>query len=248
MKVYIVWTCHPTFFIQHASPFILSFNVKSNMVTDMLLPVILSELINSDDEKAGRSKTRERISFLNLSFFCFLCILYLVCLAFLFALSSISYARSSYSSPFCSCNLDRWSESSLLLFKLILIWCVWFFYSYYFAERFSFDESFEIRSSNIRNDVIRMKCWIKPRVNNTTWKFCWMSLKMLHEKFARNQIFIQHDFFFLCYFCILLNRSNISSNMTFLLCWIKCWIGLTRPLENSSTFTGKNSASKSLFK
>ena len=39
MKVYIVCTCHPTSFIQHASPFILSFNVKSKMATDMLLPV-----------------------------------------------------------------------------------------------------------------------------------------------------------------------------------------------------------------
>ena len=71
MKVYIVWTCHPTCFIQHASPFILSFNVKSKMATDMLLPVMLSELVNSDDEKAGRSKTQERIRFLNLSFFLF---------------------------------------------------------------------------------------------------------------------------------------------------------------------------------
>ena len=61
MKVYIICTCHPTCFIQHASPLILSFNVKSKMVTDMLLPVVLSELVGSDDEKPPRGKTREWI-------------------------------------------------------------------------------------------------------------------------------------------------------------------------------------------
>ena len=48
MKVYIGCTCHPTCFIQHTSPFILSFDVKSKMATDMLLPMILSELVDSD--------------------------------------------------------------------------------------------------------------------------------------------------------------------------------------------------------
>ena len=72
MKVYIVCTCHPICFIKHASPFNLSFNVKSKMATDMLLPVILSELANSDDEKSRRDKTREWISFLNLPFVFFL--------------------------------------------------------------------------------------------------------------------------------------------------------------------------------
>ena len=62
MKVYIVCTCHPTCFIQHASPFILSFDFKSKMETDMLLPVILSELVELvDDEKPRRSKTLEWI-------------------------------------------------------------------------------------------------------------------------------------------------------------------------------------------
>ena len=122
MKVHIVSTCHQTCFIQHSRPFILPFNVKSKMATDMLLPVILSETVDSDDEKPHRGKTREWISFLNVSFFfCFLCILSLVCLPFLFPLSSTSSAASSYSSPFCSCNVDRWSESSLLLFELISI-------------------------------------------------------------------------------------------------------------------------------
>ena len=45
-----------------------------------------------------------------------------------------------------------------------------FFYCYYFAERFSFVESFEIRSSNIQNDVMRMKCWMKQRVNQSNIK------------------------------------------------------------------------------
>ena len=93
MKVYIVCTCHPTRLIQHASPFILSFDVKSEMATDMLLAVILSELVDFDDEKPPLLQTT----------------------------SSTSSAGSSYSSPFCSCNLDRWSDSSSLLLKLISI-------------------------------------------------------------------------------------------------------------------------------
>ena len=56
-KVYIVCTCYPTCFIQHASPFILSFDVKSKMVADMLLPVILSELLDSDGEKPLQGKS-----------------------------------------------------------------------------------------------------------------------------------------------------------------------------------------------
>ena len=61
MKVYIVCTCHPMCFIQHASPFILSFDVKPKTVTDMLLPVILSELVDSVNEKPRRGKTSEWI-------------------------------------------------------------------------------------------------------------------------------------------------------------------------------------------
>ena len=122
------------------------------------------------------------------------------------------------------------SESSWLLFKLISIWCVWFFYCYYFAERFSFVESFEIRSSNIRNDVIRMKCWIKQGVNQSNMKIV-LSSNMPEnvgwKMYSRSNFhparffFIQYDFFFFfffCYFCFLLNRSNISFFMVFLLC------------------------------
>ena len=43
-------------------------------------------------------------------------------------------------------------------------------YEFFFAERFSFVESFEIRSFNIRNDVTRMKCWIKQGANQSNMK------------------------------------------------------------------------------
>ena len=239
MKFYIVQMCHSACFNQDASPFILSFNVKSKIATDMLLPVILSELVKSNDEKPRRSRTREWISFLNLTFLCYFflyCILSLVCLLFIFPLSPISSAASSYSFPFCSCKLDRWSESSLLLVKLNSIWCVWFFYCYYFTERLNFVESFEIWSSNIRSDVRRMKSWMKQRVNqsnmiilldepeNVGWKICSQSDFHLTRFF-----FIHHGFFFFGYFCVLLNWSNISSNMAFLSCWMKCCTGFARP-------------------
>ena len=45
-----------------------------------------------------------------------------------------------------------------------------FFYYYYFAERFSFVGSLEIGSSNIRNDVIKIKCWMKQGVNQSNMK------------------------------------------------------------------------------
>ena len=61
MKVYIICTCHPICFTQHASPFVHSFDVKSKMASDILLPMILSELVDSDDEKPCRGKTREWI-------------------------------------------------------------------------------------------------------------------------------------------------------------------------------------------
>ena len=61
MKVYIVCTRHPTYLIQHTSPFILSFDVKSKIATNMFLPVILLELVDSDNEKPRRGKTQEWI-------------------------------------------------------------------------------------------------------------------------------------------------------------------------------------------
>ena len=73
MKVYVVCTSHPTCFIQHA--FILSVDAKSKMATDMLLPVILSELLDSDDE----------ISFPSFS----------VSTTFFFSVSSVYFLRSA---------------------------------------------------------------------------------------------------------------------------------------------------------
>ena len=59
---------------------------------------------------------------------------------------------------------------------------------------------------------------------NVGWKIC--SRSNFHPTRC---FFIQHDFLFFCYICILLHRFNISSNMAFLLRWMNCWIGLTRP-------------------
>ena len=90
-KVYIFCKCHPTCFFRHAGSFILSFNVKSEMATDMLLSVILSELVDSDDENTRRGKTLKWIRFLRpFFFFCFLCTLSLICLPF-FAIFDFFY-------------------------------------------------------------------------------------------------------------------------------------------------------------
>ena len=196
----------------------------------------------------------KRRGFLNLSFFLFLLYNFFGLLAFSFSAIFNFFCSIFMFFSTCSCNLGRWSESSLL-FCSFPFDVYDFFYCYYFAERFSFVESIEIQSSNIRNDVIRMKCWMKQRVDqsnmkilldepeNVGWNIC--SQSNFH---STRYFFIEHYFFLFCYFCVLLNRSNISSNMAFLLSWMKCWIDLTRPLENSSTFTGKKSTSKSLFK
>ena len=107
--------------------------------------------------------------------------------------------------------LDWWSESSCLLFKLFRFDVCHFFYCYYFAERFSFVGSFEIGSSNIWNDVIRIKFWMKQGVNqsnmktvldepeNVGWKVC--SRSNFHPM---QYIFMEHDFFF---FFLLFLRS-----------------------------------------
>ena len=56
--------------------------------------------------------------------------------------------------------------------------------------RFSFVESFPIRTSNVRNDVVRTKRWMEQETD-PTWNLCWMSLKTLDEKFT-----CDHGFFF----------------------------------------------------
>ena len=139
MKVYIACTCHPTCFIQHASPFILSFDVKCKMITDMKPIVSLSFQ-----------------SFLSLPSFSVSSTFLFLCFLFIYTFFGLLAWPSLYSSPFCSCNLGSWSSYTTFLHA------VWFF-------------------------------------------------------------------LFFCNFWVLLNRSNISSNMAFLSCCMKCWIGLTRP-------------------
>ena len=50
---------HPTYFFQHLCSFILIFlshSIGNKMADNMLLPVVLSELIDSDDEKPHRGE------------------------------------------------------------------------------------------------------------------------------------------------------------------------------------------------
>ena len=68
------------------------------------------------------------------------------------------------------------------------------FYCYYFAKRFSFIESFEIRSSTIRNDVKRMKYVMKQEANRSNMKIVLKEPENFGEKFVCYQIFIQNDF------------------------------------------------------
>ena len=101
-----------------------------------------------------------------------------------------------------------------------------FFYCYYFAERFSFVESFEIRSSNIQNDVMRMKCWMKQRVNQSNikifvgwaWK-CWMK-NLLAIKFWSNTIFLHRTGLFL----FLLFLRSVKTNPIFYPTWHFCYV------------------------
>ena len=61
--------------------------------------------------------------------------------------------------------------------------------------------------------------------------------------------FIQHDFFFFFFFLLFLRSVKPIQHFIqhgIFLCWMKCWIGLTRPLENSSTFTGEKNLRRSL--
>ena len=90
----------------------------------------------------------------------------------------------------------------------------------------------EIRSSNIQNDVIRIKCWMIQGINQSNLKTVLAEPENVDWNIFSRSIFIQYNFFssnmvfnFFYYFW-----SNIYSNIAFLLCWLKCRIGLTRPL------------------
>ena len=107
--------------------------------------------------------------------------------------------------------------------------------------------TFQMTSKNEMLDETKSKPIQRENFVGWVWKY-WMKICSQSDFHPTQFSFIEHDIFFFCYFCVLLNRPSISSNMTFLLCWMKCWIGLARPLENSSAFTGKKSVSKFLFK
>ena len=153
MKVYIVCTCHPRCFIQHASPFnhIGEIHRFVIVIIFFVIPIFLS--------------------FLNFLFFYFIWIVSLVFNFVYFLWSSTSSAASSYSSPFCSCNLDRWSESSSCCSS-----------SFQFDKNGMFDE--------IRSKPIQHKNCV-----GWAWK-CWMK-NLLAIKFSSNTIFLHLAWFFL---------------------------------------------------
>lgn len=168
MKVYIVSTCHPSCFIQHRSPFTFSFDVKSKMAADILLPVILSELVDYD-KMLCRGKMLEWIrrrhqsgSFQNI-------------------IKELTVEDRYAFKEMFRISVEDYETVLMHIDDLSLHLMYVIAYGYYFAERFSL-------------------VWkIRSRAN--FYPIC--------------SFFIQHDFFFLRYFCVLLKRSNISSNMVF---------------------------------
>ena len=157
MKVYIVSTCHPSCFIQHRSPFTLSFDVKSKMATDMLLPVILSEVVDSDDVKPRQGITRQ-------------------CIKWRHQLGSF---HNPIKRTYCGGSICiYWNVSNECgglrnCFKAHR----WLYLSTRNTRRSS-------NCINIQNDVVRIKCWMKQVVNrsimkivlneleNIGWKIC----------------------------------------------------------------------------
>ena len=75
-----------------------------------------------------------------------------------------------------------------------------------------------------------MKHWMKQRVNRSKMKTVLDKPENVGWKISSRTnfqptrfFFVQQNFlFFFCYFCVLLNRSSISSNKGFLICWMKC--------------------------
>ena len=59
-----------------------------------------------------------------------------------------------------------------------------------------------------------------------SWKKSLIEIKLS----STQNFLIQRDFQFFRKSCDRRNRSNISSNMGKMLCWMKCWTGLPRPL------------------
>ena len=90
--------------------------------------------------------------------------------------------------------------------------------------------------------IIRSKCLMKEWANQSNTKIVLEESEKVGRKVDRDQTFIQHKIYssnaifnFFRKFCDRRNRSNISFNMGKMLCWMKCWTGLPRPLVSQTS-------------
>ena len=204
------------------------------MASDMLLPIILSELVDSDDERPRRGKTREwirRRSQLGL---------YETLIKELIIEDRLSFKEMFRMSVEDFAFFFLGSSSTGCLF-------VWFSTENDVSSSLSIfvlnQTVFRVYLKNFRMiwirsiDVIRSKCWMKEWANQSNTKITLEESEKVGRKvWSRSNFhptqnfFIQRDFQFFRKFCDRRNRSNISSNMGKMLCWMKCWTGLPRPL------------------
>ena len=191
------------------------------MASDILLPIILSELVDSDDERPRRGKTREWIR----------------------RRSQLGLYETLIKELIIEDRLSFKEMFQMFLLKMMfLLRCPFLFSIKLFSvfiwkifEWFLFNLLFE--NSNWRSiDVIRSKCWMKEWANQSNTKITLEESEKVGRKvwsgsnFHPTQNFlIQRDFQVFRKFCDRRNRSNISSNMGKMLCWMKCWTGLPRP-------------------
>ena len=156
------------------------------MASDMLLPIILSELVDSDDERPRSGKSREwirRRSQLGL---------YETLIKELIIEDRLSVKEMFRISVEDFAFFFLGSSSTGCLF-------VWF--------------STEIDVSSSLSIFV---------LNQTVFR---VYLKNFHPT---QNFLIQCDFQFFRKFCDRQNRSNISSTIGKMLCWMKCWTGLPR--------------------
>ena len=204
-----------------------------------MLPIILSELVDSDDERPRRGKTTEwvrRRSQLGLYETLIKELIIEDRLSFkeMFRMSVEDCAFFFLGSSSTGCLFVWFSTENDVSFSLPIfvlnqtvfrvIWKIF--------EWFLFDFLFE--NSNWRSiDVIRSKCWMNEWANQSNTKIALEESEKVGRKvwsrsnFHPTQNFLnQRDFQFFRKFCDRRNRSNISSNMGKMLCWMKCWTGL----------------------
>ena len=169
MKVYVVCTCHPTYFIQHASLFSLLFDIKSKLATGMFLPMILSELVDSDDEKPWQGKMREWIkrrhqlgSFQNIIKELIVEDRYAFKEMIWVSLEEFKTVLKHIDGLISPLEIQGGHRTVLSDQRLTL--------TLRFLATKVFVESFKIRSPNIQNNVRRMKRWKKQRVNPSNMK------------------------------------------------------------------------------